>query len=193
MRFQYLFCCIFIYYNISMYSKISIKPWDGLVRASLNLVRALLNLIMPVRTRTCSWAPVLCRLADHPDFLQYMILVEKTVGPWFKLSVFGKLGLNNKGRLAARENRKVFCKPFIHFLARQPAGMMRHLTNYPRAGDGGSSASRTTISSKSCKKTSSLLLSCIKTSHSFFLLLLSHDQHCLEALPAPCSVTSMVS
>ena len=79
----------------------------------------------------------------------------------------------------------------LYPLPRPPPG--RHLADHPRAGDGGSSASGTTISSKSYKKTSSWLLSCIKTSHSFFLLLLSHDQHCLHALPAPCSVTSMVS
>ena len=64
------------------------------------------------------WAPVPGGLADHPDFLRYMSLVENTAGPWFKLSVFGELGLNNAGRRAARENRKVFLKPFIHFLAR---------------------------------------------------------------------------
>ena len=57
-------------------------------------------------------------LADNPDFLRYMSLVENTAGPWFKLSVFGELGLNNAGRRAARENRKVFFKPFIHILAR---------------------------------------------------------------------------
>ena len=65
-----------------------------------------------------TWAPVPGGLADHPDFLRYMSLVENTAGPWFKLSVFGELGLNNAGRRAARENRKVFLKPFIHFLAR---------------------------------------------------------------------------
>ena len=65
-----------------------------------------------------AWAPVPGGLADHPDFLRYMSLVENTAGPWFKLSVFGELGLNNAGRRAARENRKVFLKPFIHFLAR---------------------------------------------------------------------------
>ena len=57
------------------------------------------------------WEPVLGGLADHPDFLRYMSLVENTAGPCFKLSVFGELGLNNRGHLAARENRKVFCKP----------------------------------------------------------------------------------
>ena len=58
------------------------------------------------------WAPVPGGLANHPDFLRYMSLVENTAGPWFKLSVFGELGLNNGGRLAARENRNVFRKPF---------------------------------------------------------------------------------
>ena len=64
-----------------------------------------------------TWAPVPGGLADHPDFLRYMSLVENTAGPWFKLSVFGELGLNNAGRRAARENRKVFRKP-VHFLTR---------------------------------------------------------------------------
>ena len=59
------------------------------------------------------WEPVPCCLADHPDFLLYMSLVDNsvTMGPWFKLSVFGELGLNNWGRLKSRENPKVwFCK-----------------------------------------------------------------------------------
>ena len=67
------------------------------------------------------WAPVPCGLADHPDFLLYMSLVENTAGPWFKRSVFGKLGLNNAGRRAARENRMVFRKVRrkpVHFLTR---------------------------------------------------------------------------
>ena len=63
------------------------------------------------------WAPVPSGLADHPDFLRYMSLVNNTTGPWFKLSVFGELGVNNGGRLAARENRKVFRKP-VHPLPR---------------------------------------------------------------------------
>ena len=49
--------------------------------------------------------------------IMHMSLVENTAGPWFKLSVFGELGLNNRGRLAARENRKVFRKP-VHPLPR---------------------------------------------------------------------------
>ena len=48
-----------------------------------------------------------------------MRLVENTAGRWFKLSVFGELGLNNTGRRAARENQKVFRKP-VHPL---PAAM----------------------------------------------------------------------
>ena len=37
------------------------------------------------------WAPVPGGLADKPDFLRYMSLVENTAGPWFKLSVLGEL------------------------------------------------------------------------------------------------------
>ena len=40
-------------------------------------------------------APVPGGWAARPDFVLYMSLVENTVGPWFKLSVFGELGLNN--------------------------------------------------------------------------------------------------
>ena len=39
-----------------------------------------------------TWSPVLCCLADHPDFSLYMSLVENTAGPWRKLSVIGELG-----------------------------------------------------------------------------------------------------
>ena len=52
------------------------------------------------------------QIGRPPRFLLYMSLVENTVGPWFKLFVFGELGLNNAGSRAAREN-------FIHFIARQ--------------------------------------------------------------------------
>ena len=38
--------------------------------------------------------------------------VDSNIGPWFKLSGFAKLGLNSNGRLATRENHKVFLKPF---------------------------------------------------------------------------------
>ena len=42
------------------------------------------------------WTPVSCCLADHPDFLVYMNLVENTAKPWFKaFRVCGELGLNN--------------------------------------------------------------------------------------------------
>ena len=44
-------------------------------------------------------------------------LAENSAGPWFKLSVFGKLGLNNAGWRAVRENCKVLCQPF-HLLPR---------------------------------------------------------------------------
>ena len=30
-----------------------------------------------------TWSPVPCCLADHPDFLRHMSLVENTAGPWF--------------------------------------------------------------------------------------------------------------
>ena len=64
-----------------------------------------------------TWAPVPGGLADHPDFLLYISLAEKTAAPWFKLSVFGELRSSNGGLLAAGENRKVFANPLIHCLA----------------------------------------------------------------------------
>ena len=88
-------------------------PIIGYVQAQSSSAYAMTEWLPDAR-----WAPVPGGLADHPDFLRYMSLVENTAGPWFKLSVFGELGLNNAGRRAARENRKVFLKPFIHFLAR---------------------------------------------------------------------------
>ena len=88
-------------------------PIVGFVQSESRTVHAMTGWFSDAK-----WAPVPGGLADHPDFLRYMSLVENTAGPWFKLSVFGELGLNNAGRRAARENRKVFLKPFIHFLAR---------------------------------------------------------------------------
>ena len=44
LRFQYIFfCCTIIHYDMrnQLIVKISIKPWYGLVRASLNFVGAL--------------------------------------------------------------------------------------------------------------------------------------------------------
>ena len=49
-----IFCCIIIYYDTWIRVKISIKPWYGLVRVSLNFVRALWNLMKLVSTRKCS-------------------------------------------------------------------------------------------------------------------------------------------
>ena len=63
---------------------------------------------MTERFPDATWAPVPCGLADHPDFLRYMSLVENTAGLWFKLSVFGELGLNSAGRRAARKNSICF-------------------------------------------------------------------------------------
>ena len=59
LRFQYPFCCMIVYYDISaylksIYSKTSIKPWYGLVRAC----KSFINLIKLVSTRTCSSARV---------------------------------------------------------------------------------------------------------------------------------------
>ena len=86
-------------------------PIIGYVQAQSSSAYAMTEWLPDAR-----WAPVPGGLADNPDFLRYMSLVENTAGPWFKLSVLGELGLNNAGRRAARENRKVFHKPV--FLAR---------------------------------------------------------------------------
>ena len=67
-----------------------------------------------------TWAPVPCCLADLPDFLQYISLADYTAALWFKLFVFSELRLNNKGLLAAREIRKLFCKP-LNPLPRLPS------------------------------------------------------------------------
>ena len=71
-----------------------------------------------------TWEPVPGGLADHTDFLLYMSLAENTAGSWFKLPVFSELGLNNAGRTAAREYRKLdgrySVNPFMHCLA-QPS------------------------------------------------------------------------
>ena len=109
---------------------------------------------MTKRLPNVTWALIPTGLADYPDFLRYMVLVENTAltaGPWFKLSVFGELGLNNGGRLVAREKSKSTRQTLSSI------SLPGHLTEYPRAGGGGlgSRASRSTKSSKSSKKSSS--------------------------------------
>ena len=59
------------------------------------------NRPQPVSTITAFW-----------DFSLVLITAGNTAGPWFKLSVFGELGLNNAGRRVAREDCKVLCQPF---------------------------------------------------------------------------------
>ena len=54
------------------------------------------------------WVTVPCCFADHPDFLLYKSCADSNAWPWFKLCVFCKLGLNNSGHLAAKENHQVF-------------------------------------------------------------------------------------
>ena len=90
--------------------------------------------------------PVPCCLAD-----KYMNLAEDTAWPWIKLSLFGKLGLNNGRPLAARENIKVFCK--TSKFSASPGS----LTEHQSAGGSKSSTGCTPSSSKRSKKTSSVL------------------------------------
>ena len=61
--------------------------------------------------------PFPCCVADYPEFIWYISLEASTAGPWFKLSVFCKLELNNTGSLAARENNDgfFFCPILEHF------------------------------------------------------------------------------
>ena len=81
-------------------------------------------------------APAPGRMADHPDFLRYMSLVENTAGPWFKLSVSGELGLNNAG-LPPKRREKIERYWSWHSATSLPG----RLTEYPRASGGGSRAS----------------------------------------------------
>ena len=71
-------------------------PVAGYVQSQNRTVHSAIHMMIPWFQDT-KWEPVPCCLADHPDFLLYMSLVDNsvTMGPWFKLSVFGELGLNN--------------------------------------------------------------------------------------------------
>ena len=68
-----------------------------------------------------TWERVPCGLADHPDCLRYISLAENTAAPWFKLSVFGELILNNGGpsedSSLQEKIARHYANPLIHFLA----------------------------------------------------------------------------
>ena len=82
-----------------------------------------------------------------------MSLVENTAGRWFKLSVFGELGLNNVGRLEARENRKVLCKVRRKPVQRRSSTSSPGcLTEYPRAGGGRSRSEERRAHRRAAKK-----------------------------------------
>jgi len=54
-----------------------------------------------------AWAPVPGGVASDPEFLRHCDLAASPNEPWFKLTIFGELGLNNQARASARRERKV--------------------------------------------------------------------------------------
>ena len=98
-------------------------PIAGFVQSKHRTVHAIMMTQWLPDATAATRTPVPGGLAYHRVFLQNTSLAENTTGPWFKFSVFGKLGLNNGGLLAARKTRKVFRQPLGPPLApgRHPA------------------------------------------------------------------------
>ena len=57
--------------------------------------------------RDAKWEPISGGLCSNYEFLQYVEYANNPSKSWFELPIFGELGLNNQGRLAARIDRKV--------------------------------------------------------------------------------------
>ena len=65
--------------------------------------------------RSATWNPVSGGLCSNSEFLADMARANNPSMPgWCKLPIFGELGLNNQGRTAARNERKVL---FAYFQA----------------------------------------------------------------------------
>ena len=119
-------------------------PIAGFVQSKHRTVHAIMMTQWLPDATAATRAPVPGGLAYHRGFLQYTSLAENTTGPCFKFSVFGKLGLNNGGLLAARKTRKVFRQPLGPPLAPGRHPVLLH----PNAGGGISRASRMPSSTK---------------------------------------------
>ena len=56
---------------------------------------------------SATWDPVPGGLCSNGEFLADMDRLNDLTLSWYKLPIFGELGLNNRGRTAARDKRKV--------------------------------------------------------------------------------------
>ena len=56
---------------------------------------------------SATWDPVPGGLCSNGEFLADMDRADDQSLTWFRLPIFGELGLNNRGRTAARDKRKV--------------------------------------------------------------------------------------
>ena len=56
---------------------------------------------------SATWEPVPGGLCSSSSFLSDMARANNDKSPWFRLPIFGDLGLNNQGRHEARKERKV--------------------------------------------------------------------------------------
>ena len=54
-----------------------------------------------------AWEPLPGGLADSPQFLDFSQRAASLESSWFRLGIFGALGLNNRARADARTERKV--------------------------------------------------------------------------------------
>ncbi len=57
--------------------------------------------------RSATSEPVLGGLCSSSDFLADIARANNVKSPWFRLPIFGDLGLNNQGRIEARKEQKV--------------------------------------------------------------------------------------
>ena len=55
-----------------------------------------------------TWDPISGGLCSNKEFLQHMDIANNPSMSWFNMHILGELGLNNQGRMAARNDRKVF-------------------------------------------------------------------------------------
>ena len=92
-----------------------VPPRDGKPSISIPLVGFVQSRNRTVRTMTkwlpdVAWKPVPGGLASDPEFSSFVDLAKCENNPKTRimLSIFGQLGLNNQGRLLAKNERKVF-------------------------------------------------------------------------------------
>jgi hypothetical protein len=63
--------------------------------------------------KSANWEPITGGLFSNCEFLNYLDYAESPSKSWYNMPIFSEVGLNNQGRIAEKNDRKV-CIVFFH-------------------------------------------------------------------------------